>query len=246
MKTTQFYTVTLAAAALAMIAPSPVRADPSAARLVRTLRGELHGAMHDVRGAVRDASQVIDPHGRLSTRVRHNPIRQILPRRSLTRSLQFQSRSHIPYSLRGRAASGCLSISTAHGGGASCSVSYHVDPASRVVRQDILFRKGSTEFADARSYDIVMDLAYAISDPALDGMSFVIEGHASAEGNAYANQRLSQRRAERIASEIARTGVSSHRLIPVGYGETEATYPDYSSERHLRLDRRVVIYRLDS
>ncbi len=124
------------------------------------------------------------------------------------------------------------------------SVSYAVDPNSVVTRDDILFEQGTTAFRDAYSYDLVQDLAMAISDPSLAGESFVIEGHASMEGDYHDNLALSQARAERIAREIVNYGVAPSRLIPVGYGENEATYPADAAEQLRTLDRRVAVYRL--
>lgn len=127
---------------------------------------------------------------------------------------------------------------------AAYAVSYSVDPNSQVTRDDILFVQGSTAFQDAYSYDLVQDLAMAISDPALANESFVIEGHASAEGDFHENLALSQARAERIVREIVAFGVSTSRLVPVGYGETEAIYPANTAEEQRGLDRRVAVYRL--
>lgn len=124
-------------------------------------------------------------------------------------------------------------------------LAYTVDPSSEISRDDILFVKGSTSFADSYSCQVVEDLAYAMSDYSLAGMRFVIEGHASAEGSAAANLALSQRRAERIAEEIVQRGVDPQRLVPVGYGETEARYAAGAPEGLRRLDRRVVVFRLE-
>lgn len=124
------------------------------------------------------------------------------------------------------------------------AVTYSVDPNSEVTRDDILFVQGSTAFQDAYSYDLVQDLATAISDPLLADQSFVVEGHASAEGDYNQNLTLSQARAERIVREIVGYGISASRLIPVGYGENEAAYPSNSSDELRALDRRVAVYRL--
>ncbi len=124
------------------------------------------------------------------------------------------------------------------------AVSYAVDPDTLITRDDILFVQGSTEFADAYSYDIVVDLATALNNPALANYSFIVEGHASAEGDYTTNLNLSQLRAERIAREMIRFGVSSSRLIPVGYGENEARYPANAAENLRATDRRVVVFRL--
>lgn len=136
-------------------------------------------------------------------------------------------------------------IGSSYPSGSGYELAYTVDPSSELSREDILFRKGSTDFADRASGQIVEDLAYALMDPSLAGMRFVIEGHASAEGSPEANLVLSQRRAERIAQEVVALGVDPQRIVPIGYGETEARYPGNASEELRRLDRRVVVYRLE-
>ncbi len=123
-------------------------------------------------------------------------------------------------------------------------VSYPVDTSSMLNRDDILFRQGSTQFADDYSYEIVLTMAQAMRDPSLRGERFVVEGHASAEGDYDYNMRLSQQRAERIVREIVREGVDPDRLIPVGYGESEARFPADSPEYDRRQDRRVMVFRL--
>ena len=124
------------------------------------------------------------------------------------------------------------------------AVSYKVDPNSAVSRDDILFRQGQTAFADAYSYDLVIDLAEAMRSSALQNERFVIEGHASAEGDYSKNLRLSQDRAERIARDLVSYGVNPDRLVPVGYGEAEANYAADAPESQRRLDRRVMVFRL--
>lgn len=124
------------------------------------------------------------------------------------------------------------------------AVSYSVDPDSAISTDAILFRQGSTDFADAYSYDLVIDMANAMKSPALSNDTFVIEGHASAEGDYGQNLQLSQERAERISRELVYHGVSAERLMPVGYGEAEAAYPANAAEADRRLDRRVVVFRM--
>lgn len=124
------------------------------------------------------------------------------------------------------------------------AVSYAVDPGSAISRDDILFRQGSTDFADAYSYDLVIDVAEALNAPSLRNETFVIEGHASAEGDYGQNLLLSQERAERISRELVRHGVSPERLMPVGYGETEAAHPANAAESQRSLDRRVMVFRM--
>ncbi len=143
-----------------------------------------------------------------------------------------------PYSTQGDLA--------AQPGETAYAVSYQVDPTSQ-LRGEIRFRKGSTEIADANSVQFITILADAINNPKLDGFRFVIEGHASAEGGAEANQRLSQRRANAIYDILTSPGygVNGNRLLPVGYGESEARFPPSAGEHALSQDRRVMIYKLE-
>lgn len=124
------------------------------------------------------------------------------------------------------------------------AVTYLVNPETEITRNDILFEQGSTNFLDAYSYDLVADLATALADPALSGQAFIIEGHASAEGDYTANLALSQARAERIAREVVRFGVNRAQLVPVGYGESEAMHPATAPESLRAQDRRVTVFAL--
>lgn len=125
------------------------------------------------------------------------------------------------------------------------ALEYKVDPESKVARDNILFRKGSADFADDASVEVVVTLAEALKHPELKGLQFVIEGHASAEGQSFSNQLLSQQRAERIVSVLTSLGVDEHCLLPVGFGETQARFPETSPDALLKQDRRVLIFRLD-
>jgi outer membrane protein OmpA-like peptidoglycan-associated protein len=114
-----------------------------------------------------------------------------------------------------------------------------------VARDNILFKKGSAEFADDASVDVVVTLAEALKHPELKGLHFVIEGHASAEGDAGSNQYLSQLRAEEIVNVLTKLGVDGTCLVPVGFGESQARFPDSSPDSLLKQDRRVLIFRLN-
>lgn len=124
------------------------------------------------------------------------------------------------------------------------AVSYLVNPETEITRNDILFEQGSTNFLDAYSYDLVADLATALLDTGLSGEAFIIEGHASAEGDYTSNLALSQARAERIARELVNFGVNRAQLVPVGYGESEAAHPADAPEPLRAQDRRVTVFTL--
>ncbi len=126
----------------------------------------------------------------------------------------------------------------------SVVVSYPVNEKSMISSGDILFQQGSTQFADPFSYEIVAALAEAMKEMP-DDVRFAIEGHASGEGSYESNMILSQQRAERIVREMVRAGVSPNRLLPVGYGESEARQPAEAPENLRMQDRRVVVFRMD-
>ncbi len=230
-------TLALATAALAFM-PGVSNAD-DVSDFVKRLKGNVK---HNVKSQISSARATNVRSVESAPRSYESSPRSYQSNTLKTRSLNFSSHSEVPASLQKAATQNRVGLDS-RGGGAQ--VSYCVDSDSQISRDDILFRKGSTEFADRYSYDLVRDLAYAMQDPSLRGYQFVIEGHASAEGSYGSNQRLSQRRAERIVSEMIRFGVDPYNLIAVGYGESEARYDDYAPEHLLSTDRKVVVYRMD-
>jgi outer membrane protein OmpA-like peptidoglycan-associated protein len=113
-------------------------------------------------------------------------------------------------------------------------ISYPVSKESMIGSGDIVFRAGSTQFANPHAYEMIQMLSEAMKDPMFADQRFIIEGHAAAGGTFEENQILSQQRAEAIARELVRNGVSAEQLIPVGYGQSEA-----------RGESRVILFRLD-
>ncbi len=85
----------------------------------------------------------------------------------------------------------------------------------------ITFGTNSAELTgeSAASLDV---LARALQSDALAGFSFKVEGHADARGDADANQKLSQLRAESVANYlVSHAGLLPERLMPVGKGSSE-------------------------
>lgn len=158
-----------------------------------------------------------------------------------TRSLML-SRG-IPKAVSAAAEEDHVSVKPSTGG--AVELKYEVDPTSKVARDNIFFKKGSAEFADDASVNVVVTLAEALKHPELKGLHFVIEGHASAEGDADSNQYLSQARAEEIVNVLSKLGVDGTCLVPVGFGESQARFPDSSPDALLKQDRRVLIFRLN-
>lgn len=110
----------------------------------------------------------------------------------------------------------------------------------------ILFKVNTDKLLDATSVHNVRLLAEKLaeirrSDPAA---SFVIEGHASAEGNDQENRDLSSRRARRIQAllgELSETPASQ--LSALGLGEDFARHEAHAPDQLLQEDRRVLVVR---
>ncbi|MDF1816740.1 MAG: OmpA family protein [Verrucomicrobiales bacterium] len=124
-------------------------------------------------------------------------------------------------------------------------MTYAVDAESQ-LKGEIKFPKGKTRIVDHDSVRFLIKVAEALKHPTLQDQKFVIEGHASAEGSAEANQNLSQARANSIYDLLVSKsyGVDPGRLLPVGFGETKARFPATSPESALAEDRRVLFFRL--
>lgn len=85
----------------------------------------------------------------------------------------------------------------------------------------ITFATNSTELA-GDTQGQVDTLARALQSDTLAGFSFRVEGHADARGDAGANQRLSQLRAEAVMAYLtSRHGILHERLTAVGKGSSE-------------------------
>ncbi len=82
----------------------------------------------------------------------------------------------------------------------------------------ILFRTNSAELQpDAKKS--VQELAQILKDD--PETNILIEGHTDADGTDAYNQKLSERRAQAVASYAASIGVSTSRFQTVGYGESQ-------------------------
>lgn len=110
----------------------------------------------------------------------------------------------------------------------------------------ILFKFNSDELLDATSVENIRRVADALAkirrtDPSA---SFDIEGHASAEGDAVANNRLSLLRASRIRTLLEELSTTpSSFLNAVGFGESFARHAESAPEQLLKEDRRVLVVR---
>lgn len=137
------------------------------------------------------------------------------------------------------------SYTSAHAhGGQPCPFCYRVDERSQLCTTEVKFLKNSIALADQASIQYLHNLASALQDPSLARDRFVIEGHASAEGDYETNQILSQQRANAIYDFLVSHGVHPSRLLAVGHGESQARYPSHAAEYLRSTDRRVMLLKL--
>jgi len=123
-------------------------------------------------------------------------------------------------------------------------ISYHVLPTTRLLA-DIQFFQGEPVIKNVSSFAFIRRLVDALkNDDRLKEEHFVIQGHASAEGDAVKNLGLSQARANTVFDALCNLGIDPERIYPVGFGEQNAKYPAHSSEVELATDRCVLIYQL--
>ena len=110
---------------------------------------------------------------------------------------------------------------------------------------NILFVVGSTEFANGSSLEQLNVIARVMRDE--PAKKFLIEGHASDEGEEDANLRLSVARAAAVEQHLLDRGVRPEQLVGLGYGEYDQEYPvsgfepAYEREQKRHLNRRVVV-----
>lgn len=102
----------------------------------------------------------------------------------------------------------------------------------------ITFLTNSAELTP-ESQGILDTLAKAMQSDTLAGLSFRVEGHADARGDAERNLKLSQTRAESVARYLSgKHGILAERLVPQGKGSTE---PMNTSRVDAPENRRVTI-----
>jgi len=112
---------------------------------------------------------------------------------------------------------------------------------SPMVEIPLLFARGSSELRGEQTRANLELLARELM--ALEeGSRFSIEGHASAEGSAEFNRKLSQERAETVYEALKGLGVSGTRLArPRGFGADHARHPAEAAESDRAEDRRVLV-----
>lgn len=112
------------------------------------------------------------------------------------------------------------------------------------VEIPILFVRNSDELLDSVSRQNLQTLAQELKVRGLQGRTFSIAGHASAEGEPRRNEELSTLRAARIQRELRLLGVPASVIVSAeGFGSSHAQHKDpaHASEDQLQKDRRVLV-----
>lgn len=112
------------------------------------------------------------------------------------------------------------------------------DELNVTVRNEVLFDFNSSALRSA-SRSSLREMAGVFEK--YPNTTIVVAGHTDSIGSAAYNQRLSERRADNVASYLEGIGVNSSRLDTVGYGESQPRASN-STASGRQLNRRVEIH----
>ncbi|MFD3190494.1 OmpA family protein [Sedimentitalea sp. HM32M-2] len=127
-------------------------------------------------------------------------------------------------------------------GSAALETKGNLDREACVGRFEILSRTGNIYFSagsarlDAKSRPL-LDNLYDIVNRCPD-LNIEIGGHTDSDGSDVANKRLSERRAASVASYLQSKGISSARMVTVGYGEARPLVDNSTAQNKAR-NRRI-------
>ncbi len=116
------------------------------------------------------------------------------------------------------------------------------DRGMLVTLGDVLFEFGRAEIKPSAQGAMQKLATYLQEHPE---RRVLVEGYTDSVGSDSANQQLSQRRADAVATALARLGVSGARINTMGYGE-EFPIANNTSDTNRALNRRVEVYISDS
>lgn len=100
----------------------------------------------------------------------------------------------------------------------------------------VVFRTGSDVIDPISDPVLEIVLDYMVAKPEVTLLR--IEGHTDSDGNAGANQSLSEKRAMSVARWLTDAGIDCRRLMPVGFGQTKPIAPNDSADNKAQ-NRRV-------
>ena len=148
-------------------------------------------------------------------------------------------------------------LGAAIGGAAGLAIGHYMDRQAEEMKQDlknakiervgegikitfdtgILFKTNSSELQPEATKNIT-DLAKILNK--YPDTNILIDGHTDSTGTAEYNQRLSERRAESVSSELKGLAVAGSRLSTRGFGETQPVASNATSEGRQQ-NRRVEV-----
>ncbi len=100
---------------------------------------------------------------------------------------------------------------------------------------NIFFRSGSADL-DPESLPLLRNVVDIVGR--CPGMKLEVAGHTDSDGDASANQRLSEARAGAVSSYLTQNGIEAARISTVGYGESKPAFPN-SGNQNKRRNRRI-------
>jgi outer membrane protein OmpA-like peptidoglycan-associated protein len=110
-----------------------------------------------------------------------------------------------------------------------------LDTVKKYTPKNVLFLQAKAILLPQSSNELDQLAAMLIKNPRKE---LLIEGHTDNVGDAKANLRLSQERADAVAAYLIKKGVNENRIRTAGYGSSRPVSTDNSTEGH-QLNRRV-------
>ncbi len=90
-----------------------------------------------------------------------------------------------------------------------------IEKAQKYIPKDVQFARAKAEVLETSFGELNTFAQFMIDNPSV---TVTIEGHTDVVGDKVKNQELSENRAKKIASYLVKKGISSMRIITVGYG----------------------------
>jgi outer membrane protein OmpA-like peptidoglycan-associated protein len=131
-----------------------------------------------------------------------------------------------------------VNASAAGGGGSAPASVPAAAPTAPLVRTYVVYFGFDSAALNARARDVVAEAANSIRTTGLTRIE--VSGHTDASGTPAYNMRLSARRAEAVASQLARHGVARDQMAIVNLGESQPAVATVNGQRQPQ-NRRVEV-----